>query len=106
MSAPVAGVTPPGSGPAGGAAPPTAPQQGIPSFTLPHGSPEPGELPSLFDPTARPDEHVSTGINPLPAGPPVGAPVQTTASFLQGLASQAGAPAEIVTLAQLAQRSG
>jgi hypothetical protein len=74
-------------------------------MTLLRHGPLPGELPGLHDPTARPDEPLMTGVGaPTPAA--TGAPVQTTALFLQHLAAQAGAPSEIVALAQMAQRAG
>lgn len=96
-------ATPPLPGAAGGAASPTAP----PAFNLPHGAVEPGELPPLHAPTDRPDEHVLTGINnPLPAATPAGVSTMQTGAFLAHLASQPGAPAEMVALAQMAQRRG
>jgi hypothetical protein len=114
MSAPVDGVSPPGGSPTPGVPSPPPPAS-VPSFGLPDGALQPGELPPLHAPTDRPDEHLMTGVDAGPGAgsealglPPtqVGAPLQTTAQFLAHLASQPGAPAEIVALANTAGRSG
>lgn len=112
MAAPDVGASPtPFPGAAGGPASPTGP----PAFTLPDNAVQPGELPPLHAPTDRPDEHVMTGVNsgpgagapPIPSSvPPEGVGAMQTGAFLAHLASQPGAPAEMVALAQIAQRRG
>lgn len=89
--------------PGPGGTPPAGP--GAPDFTLTRPGPLPGQLPGLHEPTARPDEPLTAGVGVINPGT-TGAPVQTTAMFLQHLAAQPGAPAEIVALAQVAGRSG
>lgn len=91
---------------------------GPPPPPLPGHIPPPGTLQPLNAPTDRPGEHVATGspvgpgpgleaLSPMPpAAPLTGAPPMTTAMFLQHLASQPGAPAEIVALAQSANQRG
>lgn len=105
-----ASPTPPAAGAPGG-----GPNSAPPTLGLPPGAIEPGELPPLHAPTDRPDEHVMTGVDAGPgAGSAIlGLPPQTqgvgqmqTGAFLAHLASQPGAPAEMVALAQMAQRRG
>lgn len=76
-----------------------------------------GDIPPLHAPTDRPDEHVMTGLptgggagpeafGPPPPPTPDGSSPISTSAFLANLASQTGAPSEIVALAQIAQRHG
>jgi hypothetical protein len=105
MAAPDVGgsATPSLPGAAGGGASPTPP----PAFSMPPGVPGPGDLPALHAPTDRPDEHVMTGVDqPLPPTQPQGVNTMQTGAFLAHLAAQPGAPAEMVALAQMAQRRG
>lgn len=91
---------------------------GPPPPTLPGHIPLPGTMQPLNAPTDRPGEHVATGspvgpgpgleaMQPMPPAAPLsGVPQMTTAAFLQNLASQVGAPSEMVALSKIASNGG
>jgi hypothetical protein len=117
MSAPVVASAAPGGSPTPGVPSPPSPASGPPSMSLPPNAVQPGELPPLSAPTDRPDEHLMTGVDSGPGAgsealglppqaPTAGVSSMQTGAFLAHLASQPGAPAEMVALAQMAQRRG